>query len=119
MKKIGKVLTADDSAFMRKVLIDILKEAGITEIVEAADGKEAVEKFNSEKPELVLLDIIMPVMDGMEALKQIGSKVKVIMITAVGQEGVINEAKQNGAAGYILKPFDKAKVLEEIEKVMG
>jgi two-component system chemotaxis response regulator CheY len=119
MKKLGKILTADDSAFMRKVLIDILKEAGAEVIIEAANGREAVEKYESEKPDLVLLDIIMPEMDGMEALKKIGKGTKVIMITAVGQEGVINEAKANGAAGYILKPFDKVKVLEEINKVCG
>lgn len=119
MKKIGKILTADDSAFMRKVLIDILKEAGAEVIIEASNGREAVEKFHSEKPDLVLMDIIMPEMDGMEALKSIGKEAKVIMITAVGQEGVINEAKEHGAAGYILKPFDKVKVVEEITKVMG
>lgn len=114
-----KILTADDSAFMRKVLIDILAEAGYDNVVEAENGKQALEKYKNENPDLVLLDIVMPEIDGMETLKQIGKSAKVIMITAVGQESIINDAKANGALGYIIKPFDKEKVIEEIKKVIG
>ena len=114
-----KILTADDSAFMRKVLIDILNEAGYSNIIEAENGKQALEKFNAENPELVLLDIVMPEIDGMETLKQIGRKTKVVMISAVGQESIMNDAKANGALGYIVKPFDKEKVIEEINRVVG
>jgi two-component system, chemotaxis family, chemotaxis protein CheY len=114
-----KILTADDSAFMRKVLIDILNEGGYTTIIEAENGKDALDKFASESPDLVLLDIVMPEIDGMEALKQIGRKTKVIMISAVGQESIMNDAKSSGALGYIVKPFDKDKVIEEIKRVLG
>jgi len=111
-----KILVADDSAFMRKVLINILNEAGYNDVIEAGDGKEAVAKFNAEKPDLILLDIIMPEMDGIEVVKQIGKKSKVLIISAVGQEGVIDEAKKYGAVGFIVKPFDNEKVIEEIRK---
>jgi two-component system chemotaxis response regulator CheY len=111
-----KILVADDSAFMRKVLINILNEAGYSNVTEAGDGKEALEKFNAESPDLVLLDIIMPEMDGIEVVKQIGKKTKVLIISAVGQEGVIEEAKKYGAVGFIVKPFDNDKVVEEIRK---
>jgi len=114
-----KVLVTDDSAFMRKVLVDILNKNGYTETIEAQDGKEAIEKFNSEKPDLVLLDVIMPEMDGLEVLKQIVPLgAKAIVISAVGQETMMTQAKDFGAKGYIIKPFDESKVLEEIKKVL-
>lgn len=115
----AKILIADDSAFMRKVLIDILQGIGATNISEAENGKQAVEKVEAESPDLLLLDIIMPEMDGIEVLKAIGSKTKVIIISAVGQEGIIEEAKNNGALGFIVKPFDNTKVEEEIKKVLA
>lgn len=111
-----KILIADDSAFMRKMLIDILNEAGYKDIVEAENGKQAIEKIKSEKPSMVLLDIIMPEIDGLEVLKQAGKGQKIIIISAIGQEGVMEEAKQYGVLGFIVKPFDKDKVLEEVKK---
>lgn len=114
----AKILIADDSAFMRKVLMDILKEEGFSTFVECATGKECVAKFEAEKPDLCLLDIIMPEMDGLEVLKSIGAKAKVIMVSAVGQDSMIAEAKQNGAKGYIVKPFEKAQVVAEVGKVL-
>lgn len=114
-----KILVVDDSAFMRKVLIDILKNNGYESIVEACNGKEAIEKFKSEKPALLLLDIIMPEMDGIEVLKQIGKEAKILIISAIGQEGMIQEAKDNGALGFIVKPFENDKVAEEIKKVLA
>jgi len=110
---------ADDSAFMRKILKDILMELGFTNFVEASNGREAIEKFAAEKPDLVTLDVVMPEVDGIAAVKELGHKVKVIMVTAVGQDEVIKEAKDNGALGYIVKPFDKAKVEEELKKVLA
>lgn len=114
-----KILVADDSAFMRKVLIDILNEAGYTNVIEVENGKEAVEQFNSQKPDLVLLDIIMPEMDGIEVLKEIGKSANTIIISAIGQEGMINEAKAQGALGFIVKPFENSQVIEEVKKVLG
>ncbi len=113
-----KILVVDDSAFMRKVLIDILQKEGFTNIIEAENGKQAIKEFYIEKPELVLLDIIMPEVDGMETLKTIGRDTKVIMISAVGQESVIKEAMSMGAQGFIVKPFENSKVIEEMSKVL-
>jgi len=115
----AKILIVDDSAFMRKVLSDILREGGITNIIEAENGREAIEKVKAEAPDLVLLDIVMPEVDGIETLKKIGKLEKVLMISAIGQESIIKEAKDNGALGYIVKPFDQEKVLEEVKKVLG
>lgn len=114
-----KILVADDSAFMRKVLIDILKGAGYTNIIEAENGKQALEKIASDAPGLVLLDIIMPEVDGIEVLKQVGNKVKIMIISAIGQDGVMEEAKSFGAKGFIVKPFENEKVVEEVKKVIG
>lgn len=114
----AKILIADDSQFMRTSLKDILKKES-HEIIESADGKEAIEKFEADKPDLVLLDIIMPEVDGMEVLKKIGKKAKIIVISAVGQEKMVNEAKELGALDYIVKPFKNEKVLEIVKKVLG
>lgn len=117
MKK--KILLVDDSDFIRKILKDFLQIK--YSIVEAAMGDEAIEQFKKENPDLVLLDIIMP--DGEEegiiVLKKIikiNSKAKVIMLSAVGQDSIINECKKLGAADYIIKPFDSEMVAEAIKK---
>ncbi|MDD4531485.1 MAG: response regulator [Candidatus Pacebacteria bacterium] len=114
-----KILIADDSAFMRKVLIDILTENGFSVFVECANGNEALEKFASEKPDLCLLDIIMPEKDGLEVIKEIGRQANIIVISAVGQDSMISEAKQNGAKGYLIKPFEKEQVVAEVKKILG
>jgi len=114
-----KILLVDDSAFMRNVLKNILQEAGYQNFIESSDGNEAIEKFKTEKPELLLLDIIMPVKGGEEVLEEIGKDAKVIVISAVGQESVIEECKKKGASGYIVKPFDNEKVVAEVKKVLG
>lgn len=114
-----KIMTADDSAFMRKILIDILNGAGYTTIIEAENGVQAIEKFHSEKPDLVLLDIIMPEKDGLEVVKTIGKEANVIMVSAVGQESIIKDAMTFGAKGFIVKPFEKDKVVAEIKRVLG
>lgn len=119
MSKDIKILTADDSAFMRKLLIDILKGAGYEKIIEAENGRVAVEKYNKEKPDLVLLDIIMPELDGVQVLKQIGPSAKVLMVSAVGQDSIIKDAMDSGAKGFIVKPFEKEKVLEEVKKALA
>lgn len=113
-----KILIVDDSQFMRKVLQDILKPEGY-ELIEAQDGKEALEKFEQEKPDLVLLDIIMPEVDGLAVLKEIGQKAKVVVISAVGQEKMIEEAKACGARDYLVKPFENNKVLEVVRRALA
>jgi len=119
MNKDIKILTADDSSFMRKVLLDILKEAGFSNFIEAENGKEAIEKYEQEKPDLVLLDIVMPEVDGLEVIKRIGRQANIIVVSAVGQDAMIEDAKNSGAKGYIVKPFEREKVIEEIEKVVA
>ncbi len=104
---------------MRNVLKDILRGAGYTDLAECADGKECMEKYAAEKPDLVLLDIIMPNVDGLEVLKKIGAAAKVVIISAVGQEKMIEEAKKLGALDYIVKPFDNAQVIEAVKKALA
>jgi two-component system, chemotaxis family, chemotaxis protein CheY len=115
----SKVLIAEDSQFMRNVLKDILKESNISEIIEAENGKEALEKFEEKKPDLVLLDIIMPELDGIAVLKKIGKTANVIVVSAVGQEKMVEEAKELGAKDYLVKPFDNIKVKEAVKKALA
>ena len=114
-----KILIVDDSAFMRTVLKNILENVGYHNFIEAGNGKEALEKIKEDGIELVLLDIIMPDMGGVELLKEIGNTHKVIMISAVGQEKIIEEAKSLGAKGYIIKPFDNKQVESEVQNILG
>ncbi|MBI4653242.1 response regulator [Candidatus Kuenenbacteria bacterium] len=113
-----KILIADDSLFMRNVLKDVFSKENY-ELIEAENGKETLEKYNVAKPDLVLLDIIMPEVDGIEVLKKIGATAKVIVISAVGQEKMVEKAKKLGALDYITKPFDNEKVLEAVRKALG
>ncbi|HIH09428.1 MAG TPA: response regulator [Candidatus Diapherotrites archaeon] len=116
-----KILVVDDSAFMRKILTGILQKAGYNEVCEASDGDEAVDVFLQQKPDVTLLDIIMP-HSGIEALSEILSKsaaAKVIMITAVGQEGIMKETMDIGAIDYIIKPFREEKVIAAVRRALS
>ncbi len=113
----SKLLIVDDSKFMRTILKDLVLQSNWkdSQILEAGDGEEGLSIFNSEKPELVLMDIVMPKKNGMEVLSEIGRSAKaVVLITSVGQESVINEARNLGAKDYIVKPFDSKKVIETL-----
>jgi len=115
-----KVLIADDSAFMRMILKKILIRNGFTEIVEARNGLEAIEALKTDKPELVLLDIVMPELDGVEVLKrikEIDANTDVVMLTAVGQKDMRNKCMKLGAMDYILKPFDQENVVEILHRL--
>lgn len=112
-----KILIVDDSSFMRKILKDLLSAKGYT-LTEAENGAEALQRYASEKPDLVLLDIIMPEVNGIEVLKKIGKEAKIVVISAVGQEKMVEEAKKLGALDYIVKPFDNDKVLEVITTIL-
>lgn len=108
MEKI--ILIVDDAMFMRQVIRKNLEEAGYKNIVEAKDGEEGVKVFQELRPDLVILDITMPVMSGIEALekmKQVDADAKVIMCSAVGQELMIAKALEAGASDFIVKPFEK------------
>lgn len=119
-----KILITDDSLFMRKVLHDILSsKSGECELLEASSGASALELFKKEKPELTLLDIIMPEGEeaGIKVLRKVmktDPKANVVMITAVGQELVIKECKKLGAKDYIIKPFDEKQVIKTVEKYL-
>ena len=118
----AKILTADDAAFMRKVIKDTLTKAGYTEIYEAEDGAIAVEKYNEIKPDLVLMDITMPNMDGLEALKAIRASdpgANVVMCSAMGQETMVIDAIRSGAKDFIVKPFKPDRVLKTVTSILG
>ena len=117
-----RILIADDAAFMRMMLKDILTKGGYEIAGEAADGNEALSKYKELKPDLVTMDITMPVMDGLEALqvmKKDDENAKVVMITALGQKDKMIQAIKNGAAEFITKPFEDEEVVKAINKVLG
>ena len=116
------ILICDDAAFMRMMIKDILTKNGYTVAGEAENGLKAVEKYNEVKPDLVLMDITMPEMDGIQALKKIKASdpgAMVIMCSAMGQQAMVIEAIQSGAKDFIVKPFDKDRVLEAVKKAVG
>ncbi len=118
-----KILVVDDSQFMRKLLRRILESnSGYTIVGEAENGVEAVQKTSELKPDVIMMDIVMPVKDGIAATAEIkgsNSKFKVVMCTSVGQEEKMKQAIKAGADGYITKPFQGPKVVEAIQGVLG
>jgi two-component system, chemotaxis family, chemotaxis protein CheY len=115
------ILIADDLSFMRMIQKDILTERGYNVVGEASDGREAVEKFKSLRPHLVLLDITMPNMNGLEAMRKIFSidpHAKVIMCSALGQQNLIVEAIKAGVKDFVVKPFKPERILSAIEKAL-
>ena len=118
----AKILLVDDAAFMRKVIKDTLSKAGYTDLHEAVDGADAVEKYNALKPDLVLMDITMPNMDGLEALKAIRAadgSANVVMCSAMGQETMVIDAIRSGAKDFIVKPFKGERVLKTVTSIVG
>ena len=118
----SKILLIEDSTFERKAIINILKKGGYSEFVEAEDAETGIEKYKSEKPALVLLDLRLPGMDGLECfaeLKKIDKNVKVIVVTIVTRQESVDEATKLGAKAYIMKPVTALKILPEVEKVIG
>ena len=116
------ILICDDAAFMRMMIKDILTKNGYNVAGEAENGLKAVEKYNETKPDLVMMDITMPEMDGIQALKkikEIDPGATVIMCSAMGQQAMVIEAIQSGAKDFIVKPFQADRVLEAIQKVVG
>ena len=115
-------LICDDAAFMRMMIKDILTKNGYNVAGEAENGAKAVEKYNELKPDLVLMDITMPEMDGIQALKKIkeaDSSALVIMCSAMGQQAMVIESIQAGAKDFIVKPFQADRVIEAVKKVVG
>ncbi len=115
------VLIVDDLVFIKMVLRDAVEKAGFRVVGEAGDGQEAVELFQDKRPDVVLLDITMPKMDGIAALKkimEINPNANVIMCSALGQQRLIVEAIQLGARDFIVKPFREERVISAIKKVL-
>ncbi|HEY8422717.1 MAG TPA: response regulator [Thermoclostridium sp.] len=118
----ANILIVDDAAFMRMMIKDILAKNGYTVVGEAENGLRAVEKFKELRPDLVIMDITMPEMDGIQAVKQIraiSSDAKIIMCSAMGQQAMVIESIQAGARDFIVKPFQADRVLEAVKKVVG
>lgn len=112
------ILITDDSAFMRATLRNILEEAGFKDVAEAGDGDECLAAIKKRKPDLLLLDVIMPGRDGLSVVKEVGRVLPVIMISAVGQEKVMADAMESGARAYVIKPFDAADVIAKVGAVL-
>lgn len=118
----AKVLIVDDAAFMRMMIKDILEKNGFEVVAEACNGIKAVEAYKKERPDVVTMDITMPDMDGIEAVKQIKEfdpNAKVIMCSAMGQQSMVMDAIRAGARDFIVKPFQADRVLEAIGKAIG
>ena len=110
-----RILIVDDSFYMRTMLKNMLSDAGYEVVGEAANGEQAVTMAVETKPDLITLDVILPDNTGLDVLRKLREQQpesKVVMCSAVGQEAIVNEAIENGALAYIVKPFSEEKVLE-------
>lgn len=118
----ARILIVDDAVFMRTVLKKMLEEEGYEVVAEASNGIEAIKMAKEHQPDVITLDITMPEMDGVTALPDImtaAPETKVIMCSAMGQQPMVVDAIKNGAKDFIVKPFQKARVVQAIENVMG
>lgn len=118
----AKIMLVDDAAFMRMMLKKALTESGYSDFVEAQDGADAVKKYGEEKPDMVIMDITMPNMDGLQALKKIREMdpaAKVVMCTAMGQESMVVEAIKSGVKDFIVKPFNNERIVQAVNAVLG
>lgn len=118
----NNILVVDDAAFMRMMIKDILTKNGFNVVGEAENGAQAVEKYAELKPDLVTMDITMPEMDGISALKKIKESdpnAKILMCSAMGQQAMVIDAIQAGAKDFIVKPFQADRVLEAIQKALS
>lgn len=118
----ANVMVVDDALFMRMTIKKMLEAHGHTVVGEAGNGVEAVKRYAEIKPDIVMLDITMPDMDGVSALKrikEIDAQARVIMCSAMGQQAMVIESIQAGAKDFIVKPFQAERVLEAVKKVVG
>ncbi len=117
-----KIMLVDDAAFMRMMIKDTLKKNGFEEIIEAANGQEAVNAYNEHHPDLVIMDITMPVMDGLQALQKIKStdpSAVIVMCSAMGQENMVLDALKLGAQDFIVKPFKPDRIMKTVGTLLG
>ena len=116
------MLVCDDAIFMRTMISDILSQAGFEIVGEAESGLQAVEKYRELKPDLVTMDIVMPDMGGIEAVREIckaDPDAKILMCSAMGQQALVVEAIQAGAKDFVVKPFQPSRVLEAVQRVLA
>ncbi len=116
-----KILVVDDAGFMRMMIKNYLTKAGYSTIIEGEDGEKAVSLYKSELPDLVIMDITMPNLDGigaLRAIKEVDPNAKVVMCSAMGQEAMVMEAIKLGAKDFIVKPFKQERILETVSKLL-
>jgi two-component system chemotaxis response regulator CheY len=116
------VLVCDDAIFMRTMISDILSGAGYEVVGEAETGVQAIERYRALKPDLVTMDIVMPDMGGIDAVREIVKEdphAKILMCSAMGQQALVVEAIQAGAKDFVVKPFQPSRVLEAVQRVLG
>ncbi|MBB4638517.1 response regulator [Longimicrobium terrae] len=116
------VLICDDAIFMRTMIGDILSQAGFQIVGEAETGVQAVDKYRALQPDLVTMDIVMPDMGGIDAVREImkdDPSAKILMCSAMGQQALVIEAIQAGAKDFVVKPFQPSRVLEAVQRVLG
>jgi two-component system chemotaxis response regulator CheY len=116
------VLVCDDAIFMRTMISDILSGAGYEVVGEAETGVQAIERYKALRPDLVTMDIVMPDMGGIEAVREIvkgDADAKILMCSAMGQQALVVEAIQAGAKDFVVKPFQPSRVLEAVQRVLG
>jgi len=117
-----RVLVCDDAIFMRTMIGDILASAGYEVVGEAETGVQAIERYRELKPDLVTMDIVMPDMGGIDAVREIvkgDPNAKILMCSAMGQQALVVEAIQAGAKDFVVKPFQPSRVLEAVQRVLG
>ena len=116
------VLVCDDAVFMRTLLADILTQSGFEVIGEAETGVQAIERYKQLRPDLVTMDIVMPDMGGIDAVREItkfDAEARILMCSAMGQQALVVEAIQADAKDFVVKPFQPSRVLEAVQRVMG
>lgn len=118
----GTVLICDDAIFMRTMIGDILRQAGFDVVGEAGNGRDAVDKYRELRPDFVTMDIVMPDMGGIDAVREIveeDPRARILMCSAMGQQALVVEAIQAGARDFVVKPFQPSRVLEAVQRVLG
>lgn len=116
------VLICDDALFMRTMVSDILTQAGFQVVGQAETGQQAVEKYFELQPDLVTMDIVMPEMGGIDAVREITRQdpsARILMCSAMGQQALVTEAMQAGAKDFVVKPFQPSRVLEAVHRVLA